>query len=37
VGQPDWESPLGSSKHRWNDNIKTDLNWLRIGSNDGFL
>jgi len=43
VGKPERKRPLGRSRHRWEDNIKTDLqevgwgvwtgsSWLRIGT-----
>jgi len=43
VGQPEGKRPLGRPRHRWDDNIKMDLqevgwgvctgfNWLRIGT-----
>jgi len=43
VGKPEGTRPLGSPRHRWEDNIKmqlqkwdvevwTGLNWLRIGT-----
>jgi hypothetical protein len=48
VGKPEEKRPLGSSRHRWEDNIKmylqvvgcearTVLIWLRIGSGGGLL
>jgi hypothetical protein len=38
VGRPKWKRPLGSPRHRWEDNIKMDLreveidgeNWIRL-------
>ena len=46
VGKPDGKRPLGRTRHRWEDNIKTDLeevgcgfwtgsSWLRIGQVPG--
>ena len=40
VGKPDGKRPFGRPRHRWEDNIKTDLlevgcgglDWLRIGT-----
>jgi hypothetical protein len=45
VGKPDGKRTLGRPSHRWNDNIKMDLqeggcggmNWLRIGTVGGHL
>jgi hypothetical protein len=25
VGSPEWKRPLGTSRHRWKDNIKIDI------------
>jgi len=48
VGKPDEKRPLGRPRHRWEDNIKMDLQemgseawirsiWLRIGTGGGHL
>jgi hypothetical protein len=49
VGRPEGRQPLGRPRHRWEDNIKMDLqelgwegawtglSWLRIGTGDGLL
>ena len=46
VGKPEGKRPLGRSRHRWEDNIKTDLqkvevwtgsSWLRIEKGGGLL
>jgi hypothetical protein len=48
VGKPEGKRPLGRPRHRWEDNIKTDLQvvgcgawtglkWLRIGTGGGHL
>jgi hypothetical protein len=48
VGKPEGKRPLGRPKHRWKDNIKTDLqeaecgvwtgsSWFRIGTGGGLL
>jgi hypothetical protein len=48
VRKPEWERPLGWPRHRWEDNIKMDLQkwdvgvwtgsrWLRIGAGGGHL
>jgi hypothetical protein len=45
VGKPKGRRPLGRPRHRWKDNIKTDLRemgqtgfgWLRIGFSGGLL
>ena len=48
VGKPEGKRPLGRSRHRWEDNIKMDLQevecggmdwmiWLRIGTGSGHL
>jgi hypothetical protein len=48
VGKPEGKSSLGRPSHRWEDNIKIDLQevkegggtgwgWLRIGTGDGHL
>jgi hypothetical protein len=48
VGSPEGKRPLERPRHRWEDNIKTDLReigidgqtgfgWLRIGSSGGLL
>ena len=48
VGKPEGKSPLGRPRHRWEDNIKMDLeevgggrgtgwSWLRIGTDGGNL
>jgi len=31
VGQPEGKRPLGRPKHRWEDNIKMDLQEVRCG------
>jgi hypothetical protein len=48
VGKPEGKKPVGRSRHRWEDNIKLDLQrvgwgsltvliWLRIGTGGGHL
>jgi hypothetical protein len=48
VGKPEGKRPLGRPKHKWEDNIKIDLqkwewvvetgwNWLRTGTGGGHL
>jgi hypothetical protein len=48
MGKPEGKKPLGRPKHRWEDNIKMDLqevgevvgtgwSWLRIGTDGGLL
>ena len=46
VGKPEKKRPLGRPRHRWEDNIKMDLqevgvwtgsNWLRIETGGGHL
>jgi hypothetical protein len=48
VGKPEGKRPLGGSRRRWEENIKTDLqevgcgawtgsSWLRIGTDGGLL
>jgi hypothetical protein len=48
VGKPDAKKPLGRPRHRWEDNIKIELqemvcglwtgsSWLRIGTGSGHL
>jgi len=48
VGKPEGKRPLGRPRHRWEDNIKIDLqevgcgvwtglSWLRIGTGGGHL
>jgi hypothetical protein len=48
VGKPEEKRPLGRLRHRWEDNIKMDLqevgcgvwtglSWLRIGTGGGHL
>jgi len=48
VGKPERKRPLGRLRHRWEDNIKMDLQevwcgvwtrsrWLRIGTGGGHL
>ena len=49
VGKPEGKRPLGRPRHRWEDNIKMNLqevgcegawtgsNWLRIGTGGGHL
>jgi len=48
VGKPERKSPMGRPRHRWDDNIKmelqevgcgvwTGLGWLRIGTGGGHL
>jgi len=34
VGKPEGKRPLERSRHRWKDNIKTDLQEVRCGSMD---
>jgi len=34
VGKPERKRPLGRPRHRWEDNIKTDLQEVGIGSMD---
>jgi hypothetical protein len=34
VGKPDGQRPLGISRHRWEDNIKTDLQEVGYGGLD---
>jgi len=34
VGKPDGKKPLGRPKHRWEDNIKTDLQEVGYGGMD---
>jgi len=34
VGKPDGKRPLGRPRHRWEDNIKMDLEDVRCGSMD---
>jgi hypothetical protein len=34
VGKPDGKRPLGRSRHRWEDNIKMDLQEVVCGSRD---
>ena len=47
VGRPQWKTPIGRPRHRWEDNIKVDLQekvwgwtglvWLRIGACGGIF
>ena len=47
VGKPEGKRPLGRPRHKWEDNIKMDLQevgsvktgwiWLRIGTGGGHL
>jgi hypothetical protein len=45
VGKPEGKRPLGRPRHRWEDNIRMDLqevgcgglDWLRIGTGGGHL
>jgi hypothetical protein len=42
VVKPEGKRPLGRPRHRWEDNIKMDLqgtgwSWLRIGIGGGYL
>jgi len=48
VGKPEEKRPLGRHRHRWEDDIKMDLqeveyetwtgsSWLRVGTGDGHL
>ena len=48
LGKPEGKRPLGRPRHRWEDNIKIDLqevvgvvmtgwSWLRIGTGGGHL
>jgi hypothetical protein len=48
VGKPEGKQPLGRPRHRWEDNIKmdlqevgcevwTELSWLRIGTGGGHM
>jgi hypothetical protein len=48
VGKPEGRRPLGRPRHRWEDNIKVDLQkvgcgartgsiWVRIGADGGHL
>ena len=48
MGKPEGKRPLGKPRHRWEDNIKMDLqevgggcgdrwSWLRIGTGGGHL
>jgi len=48
VGKPEGKKPLGRPRHRWEDNIKMELqevgdtawtgsSWLRIGTGGGHL
>ena len=34
MGKPERKRPLGRPRHRWEDNIKTDLQEVGIGSMD---
>jgi hypothetical protein len=45
VGKPDGKRPLGRPRHRWEDNVETDLKtvgrawsvlmWIRMGTSGG--
>jgi hypothetical protein len=35
VGKPEGKRPLGRPRHRWEDNIKMDLQQVECGSMDG--
>ena len=46
LGKPEEKRPLGRPRHRWEDNIKVDLqevgtligsSWIRIGTGGGHL
>ena len=46
VGKPEGKRPLGRPRHRWEDNIRMDLqevggsgdwSWLRIGTGGGHM
>jgi len=34
VGKPEGKRPMGRPRHRWEDNIKTDLQKLGLGGMD---
>jgi hypothetical protein len=34
VGKPERKTPLGRPRHRWEDNIKTDLRDISLGGMD---
>jgi len=34
VGKPEGKRPLGRPRHRWEDNIKMDLQEVRLGGMD---
>jgi hypothetical protein len=34
VRKPEWKGPVGSLRHRWEDNIKTDLEEIGWGGMD---
>ena len=36
VGKPEGKGPLGKPRHRWEDNIKMDLQEVRCGGMDWF-
>jgi len=36
VGKPEGKRPLGRARHRWEDNIKTDLEEVGCGGMDSF-
>jgi len=37
VGKPEEKSPLERPRHRWEDNIKTDLQKVRWGTQNGLI
>jgi len=37
VGKPEEKSPLERPRHRWEDNIKTDLQKVRWGTQTGLI
>jgi hypothetical protein len=34
VGKPEGKRPLGRARHRWEDNIKMDIQYVRCGGMD---
>jgi hypothetical protein len=34
VGKPEEKRPLGRPRHRWEDNIKTDIQYVGMGRGD---